>query len=195
MDVLGDLSDGPRTFGSTNNQLQIYPYETTDAGTDTLTGVGSDGAASVSMQVINGQSFTDWIASYYPAAGSDQNIVEPNATPSADGISNIIKYALGLDPTHPVTNADRPRLFNVNRTFVGDSNGLELNLIMNPAAIDVAFGVEIAPASTGPWSELGAEDILMRESITDQGREVTATLPHMPTELAFYRISLGYIPR
>ncbi|GEM_PF-1796896 len=191
-DGLGNLTDGPRTVGTAGDSLDMYPYETGDAGTYTLTGTGPDGPASVSVPIINGQSFTNWIAQYYPAAGGNQNIIGPGATPLADGISNIIKYALGIDPTQPVTNTERARFANVSRVIAGTSNRVELKLTLNPTATDIAFGIEVASSLTGPWSELVSEDLVVTETGTANGREVTVLLPVVSGEQQFYRVKLGY---
>jgi hypothetical protein len=158
-----------------------------------LTGTGPDGPVSVSVPIVNGQSFADWIASYYPAAGNNQNTVGPNATPLGDGVSNIIKYAFGIDPKQPLTNADRARFASVNRVIsAGASNRMELNFTLNPAATDIAFGFEVAPSMSGPWVEVVSEDLVVTEISTVNGREVKVLLPAVSGEQQYYRVKLGY---
>ena len=45
-------------------------------------------------------SFQDWQSQYFSSAQlSDPNISGINANPAGDGKNNLLKYALGLDPT------------------------------------------------------------------------------------------------
>lgn len=191
-DDLGDLTDGPRMVGTAGDSLDMFPYETGDGGIYTLTGIGPDGFASVSVPIINGQSFDSWIAQYYPAAGTNQDIISPEAVPLADGISNIIKYAFGIDPTQSVSTLDRARFANVNRVIAGVSNRVELKLILNPAATDIAFGIEGTSSLNGPWSKVMSEDLVVTETITVKGREVTVLLPAVSDKRQFYRMNLVY---
>jgi hypothetical protein len=189
---VGNLTDGSNMVGTATDTFDRYPYETGDAGTYTLTGTGPDGPASVAVPIVNGQSFADWISHYYPAAGNNQNIVGSDASPLGDGISNIIKYAFGIDPTQPLTNADRARFASVNRVIAGSSNRMELNFTLNPAATDIAFGFEVASTVSGPWEEVESQDLVVTESGSVNGREVTVLLPPVSDEQQYYRVNLGY---
>jgi hypothetical protein len=58
------------------------------------------------------QSLEDWRAYYFPAASDDGTLpdsTDPSgdlANPSGDGVPNLLKYALGLDPTTALTPAE-----------------------------------------------------------------------------------------
>ena len=55
------------------------------------------------VTVTRNSSFTTWISNYPSLTGSN---ALPGANPAGDGVSNLMKYALGLDPTQVATQVD-----------------------------------------------------------------------------------------
>lgn len=102
-----------------------------NSGTVTVTCAANTGAARVAWITINGNyveltqaasaTFSTWIAGYPGLSDST-----PAGNPSHDGISNLVKYALGLDPTvsgHPVGSLSGNTLaFNKGTMAQDDSN-------------------------------------------------------------------------
>ncbi len=83
----------------------VTPAAGANNGTATVTCAANTGTARTAWITINGNyvqltqagaGFTAWIAGYPSITGSD---ALPGANPSKDGLSNLIKYALGLNPT------------------------------------------------------------------------------------------------
>ena len=77
---------------------------------------------------------------------SDSGAAADHAITTSDGMPNLLKYALGLDPLVPATNP-----------VVGDiSTGyLRLTLPKNPDATDVTFLVEVTADLTTPFTTSG----------------------------------------
>ena len=63
-----------------------------------------DGSTTIyGVTVTRNSTFTSWINNYPSLTGSN---ALPDASPAGDGVSNMMKYALGLDPTQVATNLD-----------------------------------------------------------------------------------------
>jgi hypothetical protein len=87
-------------------------------------------AATVTIaNEANATAFNEWIAVYTFAAGTDKTAT---GDPDGDGVSNLVEYALGLDPT--VANANPIQLSQVN---VAGNTYLQLKVSRNPAATHV----------------------------------------------------------
>lgn len=90
--------------------------------------------------------YTDWQAAVF---GSDQNLAgtaSELADPNANGLPNVLEYALGNDPTRsatgPLTIAE------------GGSGRLALRFTRNALASDVTVAVQGADDLAGPWVNL-----------------------------------------
>jgi hypothetical protein len=92
-------------------QVVSFANPANPATSATLSGVGSytlrlsasNTAAEVFTDmpvtvVADSSSFQDWMGSYFPGS-VDPNVIGDQANPAHDGVSNLTKYALGLDPT------------------------------------------------------------------------------------------------
>jgi hypothetical protein len=94
-----DNGDGTGTFSWTpsSGQTGEFPIQFTVA----------DGSLtdqkSMTISVTSGSLYQDWRNHYFPGV-SDQSIIGDNANPANDGLTNLVKYALGLDPTVPSLN-------------------------------------------------------------------------------------------
>jgi len=77
---------------------------------------------------------------------SDSGVAGDTTISTSDGMPNLLKYALGLDPLVPATNP-----------VVGDiSTGyLRLTVPRNPDATDITFLIEVADVLSGPFTTNG----------------------------------------
>lgn len=80
--------------------------------------------------------YEKWKNDHFPG-GTPEDQTAPGACPAGDGITNLMKYATGLDPNKPCGS--------VTKLTAREENGerrLVLEWPVNPAATDVAFSVE-----------------------------------------------------
>jgi len=78
--------------GLTNGSTYYYVVSATNAG--------GTSPNSVEVSAIPTQSLAQWTASYFPGV-SDPNVIGPSADPDGDGLSNLVEYLLGTNPTVP----------------------------------------------------------------------------------------------
>ena len=139
----------------------------TAGGPSTVTArIGSlSGSTSVTVTGTTGSSgttYSAWVARYFTVAEqSDAAISGPGATPAGDGISNLLKYALGLAPKLNGV-AGLPRAGTVG---VGTQSYLCLSYTRALAASELVYSVE-ASADLLTWSA---------------GSDVTATVSTTPS--------------
>lgn len=87
-----------------------------------------------------GNPYEQWKKDRFPA-GTPEDQMAPDACPAGDGISNLMKYATGLDPLKPCGSVTR---LTVREKDGGDSR-LVLEWPVNPEAVDVEHSVECSP--------------------------------------------------
>ena len=98
-------------------------------------------------------TFAVWQSQHFtPAQIANPNISADAANPSGDGLCNLLKYALGLDPTKPVASG-RPTTQWVQ---TGGTTYLALSFRRANAATDLTYAVEASsnPAA-GTWTAGG----------------------------------------
>lgn len=78
--------------------------------------------------------YTAWIEGY----DIPSHLQGPDADASGDGVANLIKYALGLDPTAPT----RDGLPTLTIEADGELSYLTMNVAKNPAAADLIYLIE-----------------------------------------------------
>lgn len=86
------------------------------------------------------------------ADGTPEDQMAPDACPAGDGISNLMKYATGLDPNKPCGS--------VTELVIREEAGkkyLVLSWPVNPEATDVAFSVE-SSSDLKEWADEGVVD-------------------------------------
>jgi hypothetical protein len=84
---------------------------------------------------------------HYFGATNNSDAAADTANATGDGMPNLLKYALGLDPLVPVPN---PVVVDISTGF------LRLTLPRNPSATDITFSVEVTDDMTAPsWTTNG----------------------------------------
>ncbi len=122
-------------------------------GTTTVTVTASDVAGNVSSGTFTitvtpaVMSFDSWAAGIFNEDElADESISGPNATPANDGLTNLLKYALGLPPKIPSTAGVQFAKSGESLTFV----------YQRPAdRPDLDYRVEVSPALGVDWTTSG----------------------------------------
>ena len=102
-------------------------------------------------------SYDDWATSH----GLSGDDALDNANPSGDGVVNLMKYALSLDPNvsvFGVTDGTNPRL----PVIIRDAEGIHFVFLRNPDASDITYTVEACSdlQSWNPVTEGMVETVL-----------------------------------
>lgn len=144
---------------------------TLDLGPNTITVLvkaeDPDVTKSYTVTVMRGTNLDYWRQTHYPGSTSGTGPGADNATPLNDGVSNLMKYATGMDPDRPGTMPGTTGRSGGNVTFT-----------YTPAAAAVADGVTFVVEYNDSLSPLGwASDIVSQGSIGAGGSPVTATVP------------------
>lgn len=105
--------------------------------------------------------YEKWKKTHF-AEGTPEEDMAPGASPAGDGISNLMKYATGLDPTRPCGSVTRLEIVKE-----GERKYLALSWPVNPEATDVTFSVESAP-DLKTWRE---EEIVAPQGERGEYRE------------------------
>ncbi|HEY2341771.1 MAG TPA: hypothetical protein VGH90_02020, partial [Chthoniobacteraceae bacterium] len=118
--------------------------------------VGRSGASSSYFSTSSDQTFTtltavaNWRQQYFGTT-ANAGAAADAANPTGDGISNLLKYALGLDPTVPSALLPEAALQNFNgQTY------LTYAFSRNPANGDLTYEVLAATSPAGPWTPVAS---------------------------------------
>ena len=129
-------------------------------------------------------SLSPWVKSFFPPQQqSNPNIVGATAIPQNDGISNQLKYFCNIDPSVPMTDADRAALPAVRRENVGSTQYLTLTYRKNAWAGGLTsvlqVGTDLTPNSwqtlTPDLSQTVSTDSLSGDQTIKVGVNVTGT--------------------
>lgn len=107
--------------------------------------VGSLSSATVTLTDV---PIFDWRLQYFGANAANPAIAGDAAAPAGDGIPNLVKYALGLDPTQSATNPLITATVTTNGYFQASY------LRHDPPPLDIIYRVEGAPDLAG-WGTNG----------------------------------------
>ena len=117
-------------------------------GTYTVT-LGATNAAGTTtrtmvMTVLGTLSYPEWIA----AMGLSGADADPSADPDHDGLSNLLEYALALDPLVPNSGA-----LPTAQTLAGNGGRLSITFTRDPQRADIDYEVEASDDLTN-WTTL-----------------------------------------
>ncbi len=111
------------------------------------------GSGNTSESYLGDRTFTTlipraeyWRQQYFGSTANTGNAAD-TANPAGDGINNLMKYALGLDPNVPsaVLPQAAPKDY-------GGVTYLRYTFVRNPNASDVTYEVDAADSPAGPWT-------------------------------------------
>lgn len=123
----------------------------TSAGTGSFPGItvtASNGNAPAATQTFS-LSVVTRAANYFASYGLTGADAAPDADPNGDGVTNLLAYALGLNPTQNNSVFDHGTV----RDYRGASY-LSIRFTRSAVATDLTYIVEAANDLTGTWTEL-----------------------------------------
>lgn len=129
--------------GATSSTLTIPATAPADKGAYSLVVSNSTGSVRSGNVLLNVLStFNQWQNRLFtPNQLADPNVSGPGAAPQGDGVPNLLKYALNIDPTRPVAPEDAAA-FPAANVETGTTQYLSLMYRQNNAATGVAFEIQ-----------------------------------------------------
>jgi hypothetical protein len=119
-------------LSGTPSQTGIFNFTITASN-----GVSPEASQSYNLS-IGAVTFAQWAAAYNISA-------DPTATPEGDGVSNVLKYLYNINPTRPMTVADRAALPVFGTTTTGGNPFLTLTYAQYPSEFGITINVQTSP--------------------------------------------------
>lgn len=114
--------------------------------------MGQPNSHSIRLTALVTDTITHWREQHFGSDATNPDIAGDNANPTGDGVVNLMKYALGLDPmVSGITSS--------GVTVGPDPAGyLKMSVIKNPAATDLSLAVEVTGDlnTSSSWNPAGA---------------------------------------
>ena len=128
----------------------------------------------------DGVTFADWIAGFDVPEGLDG----PDDDASGDGVSNLLKYAIGADPSQATLDG----LPTVSVEDIDEDSFVVLDVQKNPAAGDVSYSVE-GSTDLVNWAT-GPDNVMVMEEDAENLR-VRLAVPLQEEPKAFLRLRVS----
>lgn len=124
-----------------------------------------------------------WRKQYFGPSAENSGDAADDAAPAGDGIANLLKYALGLNPI-----ASYPSGINV-ATDLTPEGSLRMTVTRNPAATDVMLSIEVSGdlKSASAWSD--ADTAVDEDALTTY--QAHDTTPSASAQSRFIRLSVA----
>lgn len=110
--------------GVLSTNISITPYSNAQPAGDKTVVISvatnaaySLGSLSLATVIISDTPINDWRVQFFGANATNSNIAGDFAAPAGDGIPNLMKYALGLNPTNAINTPLIVTAFNTNGYF------------------------------------------------------------------------------
>lgn len=180
--------------GATSQELVIPAVSRSDEGAYTVTvTVGEDSltSAAATLTVTGGPAEPTGFFAWPALAGLPEDQRDPLATPAGDGISNLLKYALGIEPM-----ADASDHLPQVHSFI-DLNG-QLYLALEYVRPFGREGIQMAvKAASDPGFASQIETVMVgAEDLGDGWERVTVrpTVPFTPSSPQYMRLEVTTVP-
>ncbi|MDB6131960.1 MAG: hypothetical protein JWM59_203 [Verrucomicrobiales bacterium] len=120
------------------------------------------GAVTVPVAIDMAPFWSAWKAEVFNTAQADDAAISgENADPDADGLTNLMEYALGLPPLQPDNPAAAmPELVRPE----GGGSGLQLRCTRAAGRRDLIWTVQEAPTPSGPWTPIQIDPQVPQET-------------------------------
>jgi len=117
------------------------------------------GIASLQVAQPNSVSFSSWQSIYFSTQQlNDAAVSGATATPQNDGVPNLLKYFYDINPTRPMTTADRAALPQVSTTLNGGVEYLTLIYQQNSGLTGVMVSAQNS-SDLQTWSPVTSQQI------------------------------------
>lgn len=103
----------------------------------TLSFTNEDSSFAIQLAGLITDSLDHWRKQHFGPDADNSGASADDAAPMGDGIPNLIKYALGLDP-----GTSYPANMNI-RTDLTPEGALRMTVMRNPSATDLAMSIEV----------------------------------------------------
>jgi len=160
--VAGSLPSG-LTLSPTTGVISGTP---TGSSTYSFTILVTDGLGDSAQQVFSSKlTFAQWEAQF-PALTD----LSPNDTPQNDGVPTLLKYLYDLNPTQPVSNADRSALASAGLNTISGSQYLTLTFREYALITGMTINLQ-ASTDLHSWTTISPTDptYVMQTISTDPG--------------------------
>ncbi len=142
--------NGVPLAGATAVTLTFASAQPSDAGTYTLTAVNTAGqAVSVPAVLAVQQTYATWQAAHFTPAEIDAGLAADGGDLTGDGVPNLVKYALGIDPVTG-TGGGLPV-----GTYSTADGALQLAFARDTARTDINYVVEASP-DLNQWTPIAS---------------------------------------
>ena len=144
---------------------------------------GGTSANSAQVSATPTQTLTQWAGAAFPGV-SDPAIIGPNANPSGDGLSNLLKYFFGLNPA---VNVSAPP----TSTIPDNSGNLVLTFRLSKNLTGVTYQIQSSPDLLN-WTNTGLQGTL----VSDLGAYylMQATVPMGAGNKLYLRVAVTQTP-
>ncbi len=174
------IADDPGVVTNQNFNVRIF----------WITGGAAPGATTVAAVNVIAPPFDVWRGQNFTA----QELTRPtisgaSAAPAGDGVGNLLKYALGLNPRTPVSGSV------VTLGTDSSLNFMELSYTAVKSATDVGFTVEVSPDMVN-WSSgpLATTLVGMLDNGTTQTVTVKSNTPTSAVSRQLMRLRVTRLP-
>lgn len=143
---------GVNLIGAVTNAPFTMIWSNVTAGSYALTARAGVTTSTVVNVAVTLWGVEDWRQQQFGINAGNPTIAGDDADPDGDGLSNLLEYALGLDPN--ISNTNGP-------TMALESDHLTLTYTRRKAPTDVSYVVLVCGDMPGAWSSAGiTEEIL-----------------------------------
>jgi len=164
------------------NDLASGDITTGTTGVPSMTFTCTFPSYSMSVLVVKSQ-FENWREQNFTTTQlSDWSVSGDNGNPSGDGITNLVKYALGLTPGKPATSG----MPSIGAVTIGGKSYSTLTFTDQPALTDITYTVQVS-TDLRTWQS-GSQYTLRTDNGTTNTAVYRALTPLAGTPTQFMRL-------
>ena len=120
----------------------------------------SCGFTSVKLTPVSAETYSQWTRQYFTASQrADASVSGMNSEPQGDGIPNLLKYLLDINPSRPMTQADHAALPLGGTMVVGGQSYLTLTYRRSSLTASITANVQTS-ADLLNWTTVSNPNIV-----------------------------------